>query len=113
MGTMLSALITCAPRSRMSRRDQHKMVAHGATWQQPLTSLELKVQLSHVSSELLYGYDEDWAYPRFTHLATRPPMNMPEIETAALRCRFHPLRKPTATPYLGQAVFILRTKMLR
>ena len=44
-------------------RDQHKMVAHGATWQQPLMSLELKVQLSHASSELLYGYDEDWAYP--------------------------------------------------
>ena len=44
-------------------RDQHKMVAHGATWQQPLGSLELEAQLSHVSSELLYGYDEDWAYP--------------------------------------------------
>ncbi|NDG93405.1 MAG: TonB-dependent receptor, partial [Gammaproteobacteria bacterium] len=43
--------------------DQHKMVAHGATWQQPLGSLELEAQLSHVSSELLYGYDEDWAYP--------------------------------------------------
>ena len=44
-------------------RDQHKMVAHGATWQQPLGSIELEAQLSHVSSELLYGYDEDWAYP--------------------------------------------------
>ena len=95
-------------------RDQHKMVAHGATWQQPLGSLELEAQLNHVSSELLYGYDEDWAYPEIHPLATHPPMNMPEIETAAvLHCRYHPLGKQIATPYSGRAVFTLPTKVWR
>ena len=90
-------------------RDQHKMVAHGATWQQPLASLELKVQLSHVSSELLYSYDEDWAYPGihpFSYSSTDEYAR--DRDRSSLLCC--PLREPTATPCLGRAVFICEAK---
>ena len=91
MVTMHSVLITCAQRSRTS------LVATNTPWSPtapPATATwfaRAEAQLSHVSSELLYATTRIGPTQRFTPSATHPPMNMPEIGTAAvLHCRFHP-----------------------